>query len=125
MTYKEYKLDAANKVLGRLAAEVAILLQGKNEPGFNPMHEGGNRVIVYHTDKVRVTGRKMGQKLYRHHTGYPGGLKEETLERLFARDSRLVFRHAVMGMLPKNKLRARRIKNLTLVKGELSQNLSQ
>lgn len=115
----EYKLDAANKVLGRLAAEIAILLQGKDDPRYNPMRGSGRRVTVYRTDRVRVTGRKMAQKQYRHHSGYPGGLKEETLERLIARDSRLVLRHAVMGMLPKNKLRARRMKNLTLIRGEL------
>lgn len=112
----EYTIDAADKIVGRLATEVADMLQGKNAPSFDPARESGNRVTVYNTDRMRTTGRKMEQKLYRHHSGYPGGLKEETLERLHRRDSRLVLRHAVNGMLPKNRLRARMLKNLTLLK---------
>lgn len=112
----DYTLDAIDKVIGRLATEIANYLQGKNDPQFDPARESGNRVTVYNTDRVRITGRKREQKLYRHHTGYPGGLKEETLSRLMRRDSRLAMRHAVSGMLPKNRLRARMLKNLTLMK---------
>ncbi|OGZ97322.1 MAG: 50S ribosomal protein L13 [Candidatus Sungbacteria bacterium RIFCSPLOWO2_02_FULL_54_10] len=112
----DYTIDAAEKIVGRLATEVADMLQGKRDPRFDPARESGNRVTVYNTDRMLTTGRKMEQKLYRHHTGYPGGLKEETLERLYRRDSRLVLRHAVNGMLPKNRLRARMLKNLTLLK---------
>ncbi len=114
----EYKINAESKILGRLASEVAILLRGKNEPSFNPAHLSNNQVRIFNTDKIRVSGRKLTQKLYRHHSGYHGGLKEEKLRDLLARDSRLVLRKAIMGMLPKNKLRERMIKNLTLIKGE-------
>ena len=113
----EYKIDAANKVLGRIASEVALLLRGKNDPDFDPARTSANRVVVYNTDAVRITGRKLVQKKYRRHSGYPGGLKEESLERLMGRDSRLVLRHAVKGMLPKNKLRDRVMKKFILYKG--------
>lgn len=113
----EYKLDATNKVLGRLAVQAAILLRGKNDPRFDPRRLADNRVVVYHTDEVRITGRKRSQKLYRRHSGYPGGLKEETLERLMRRDSRLALRRAVAGMLPKNRMRSRMMKNLILYRG--------
>lgn len=115
----EYHIDATNKILGRLATHIAILLRGKNSPRFDPAKLAANKVYVLHTDKLRVSGKKIGQKMYRHHSGYHGGLKEEKLMSLMARDSRVVLRHAIMGMLPKNRLRSRIIKNLTLVKGEL------
>ena len=114
----EYKIDAANKILGRLASEVAILLRAKNEPRFDPAKLSGNKVAVYQTDAIKITGKKMKQKLYRRHSGYPGRLKEESLARLMARDSREALRRAVLGMLPKNKLRQRMIRNLILHKGE-------
>lgn len=113
----EYRIDAAHKTLGRLATQIAILLRGKNNPRFDPAKLSGNKVYVSNTDKLHVTGRKIGQKIYRHHSGYHGGLKEEKLGRVMVRDSRAVLRHAVMGMLPKNRLRSRVIRNLILVKG--------
>lgn len=114
----DYKIDAAEKIVGRLATEIADILQGKNSPHFDPAKHADNHVIVFNTDRMRVTGRKPEQKIYRHHSGYPGGLKEETLERLQRRDSRRVLHHAVNGMLPKNRLRPRMMKNLTLLKAE-------
>lgn len=111
------KIDATNKILGRLAVEIALTLQGKTTPDFDPARLSGNKVMVYNIDRVRVTGKKMLQKQYRHHSGYPGGLKEESLERVMTRDSRVALRHAVEGMLPKNRLRPRMMKNLTLYKG--------
>ncbi|MEK7541803.1 MAG: 50S ribosomal protein L13 [Patescibacteria group bacterium] len=114
----DYALDATDQILGRLATRIAVLLQGKRDSSFDPARAGGNRVVVVNTNRIRTTGRKGTQKIYRRHTGYPGGLKEETLERLRARDSRLVLRHAVLGMLPKNRLRARMMKDLILTKGE-------
>ncbi|MBI2053166.1 MAG: 50S ribosomal protein L13 [Candidatus Sungbacteria bacterium] len=113
----ERKFDATNKILGRLAMEIATILQGKDKPQFDPAVFSAPKVSVYNTDHIRVTGRKTEQKQYRHHTGYPGGLKEETLERVMERDSRVALRHAVMGMLPKNRLRPRMMKNLILYKG--------
>lgn len=112
----EYKLDATNKILGRLATEVAVLLRGKNDPKFDPAKLSGNKVMVQNTDQIKFTGRKSSQKLYRHHSGYHGGLKEEKLESLMKRDSRLVLKNAVLGMLPKNRQRAKIIKNLILTK---------
>jgi len=102
-----YKIDATNKVLGRLASKIAILLNT------------GDKVIVTNTDKIKITGKKLKKKVYYHHSGYPGGLKKITLEELMKKDSREVLRKAVWGMLPKNKLRKQRIKNLKLYKGEI------
>ena len=112
-----YTIDATDKILGRLASEIAFLLRGKNSPHFSPHRMSGQKIVVWHTDGLRVTGRKMNQKLYRRHSGYLGNLKEEKLEHLMARDSRVVLRHAVLGMLPKNRLQKRLMKNLTLFKG--------
>ena len=110
----EYTIDAENKILGRLATEVALLLRGKNNPKFSSSTLTGNRVTVYNTDKIKVTGKKVEQKIYRHHSGFPGGLKEATFRELREKDSREIIRHAVKGMLPKNRLRAKFIKNLIL-----------
>src|SRR3989338_4280621 len=72
----EYKIDAQNQILGRLATRIAVLLRGKDKPGFDPARMSVNQVIVYNSDKIRVTGKKMVQKKYRRHSGYPGGQKE-------------------------------------------------
>lgn len=113
---QEYKLDATNKILGRLASEIARLALGKDSPSFNPAKLSRNKIVVYNTDKIKVTGKKALQKLYRRHSGYLGNLKEESLRNVLARDSRLALRHAIMGMLPKNKLRSIIIKNIILEK---------
>lgn len=115
----EYKIDASEKILGRLAVEAAVLLRGKNQAAFLPRVTPQNRVIIFNTDKLRVSGKKMEQKKYFRHSGYPGGLKEESLAELFARDSREVVRRAIYGMLPKNKTRDKIIKNLKLHKKEI------
>jgi len=114
----EHKIDAEKKILGRLASEVAQFLLGKNSPDFDPAKFSDNKVVVYNIDKIVVTGKKSVQKSYYRHSGYIGNLKEEKLKDLMARDSRLVFKKAVLGMLPKNKLRMKMIKNLILMKGE-------
>lgn len=111
----EYHIDAANKILGRLATDVAMRLRGKNHPSFNPGRLSDNKVTVFNTDLIRVTGKKLEGKVYLHHSGFQGGQKAETLARLMIRDSRLAVRRAVMGMLPKNRLRAKIIRNLTLL----------
>ena len=116
---KEYQIDASGKILGRLAQGVAVFLRGKNRSGFLPYLEPKNIVKVFNVEKIKVTGKKMKQKIYYRHSGYPGGLKEENLEALFKRDSRIVLREAVYGMLPKNRLRDRIIKNLEIFKGEI------
>lgn len=117
---KEYLIDAKGKILGRLAVEAAVLLRGKNQSDFLPRLTPGNIVKVVNTDLIKVTGKKMKQKQYRYHSKYPGGLKEEFLEKLFARDSRRVMRLAVYGMLPKNRTRDKTIKNLKLYKSNLT-----
>ena len=116
---KEYQINAAGKILGRMATEAAVLLRGKNTASWLPYITPQNQVIIFNTDKIKVTGKKMEQKFYRHHTGYPGGLKEESLAKLLARDSREVIKLAIYGMLPRNKTRDKIIKNLKLFKGEL------
>lgn len=114
----EHVIDATDKILGRIATEAAFVLRGKNSAAFEPHILSGNKVTITNTDRVRVTGTKMTTKLYRQHSGYPGGLSEEKLEDLMKRDSRRVLRIAVMGMLPKNRLRAKMIRNLELFKQE-------
>lgn len=114
----EYRIDATHKVLGRLAGRAALLLCGKNQPAFNPAKISGNRVVVYNVSKMRVTGKKPIQKIYHRHSGYPGALRSETLSRVMERDSRIVLRRAIMGMLPKNRLRPRYMRRLTLVQKE-------
>lgn len=117
---KKYILDATDKILGRLAVEIANLLRGKGKPDFVPYLDKGESVIVKNTDKIRVTGQKMKDKIYYHHSGYPGGIKETRLEEAMKKDSREVLRKAVYGMLPKNKLRNRIITKLKLYKGEIN-----
>lgn len=116
----EYTIDAKGKILGRLASEVAKVLIGKSIPSYRPNRIPEGKVRVFNTDKVAVTGRKSKQKLYRRHSGYIGNLKEETLEHMMLRDSRKAFLHAVSGMLPKNKLRKKILKNLSLYRKEIN-----
>ncbi|HNW96609.1 MAG TPA: 50S ribosomal protein L13 [Candidatus Paceibacterota bacterium] len=111
---KEYKFNASNQILGRLATQIASLLQGKNSAKYEPNQSGEVKVIVDNISKIRVTGKKQNQKLYRHHTGYIGHLKTETYKQIFEKNPSEILRKAVMGMLPKNKLRSKRIKNLII-----------
>jgi large subunit ribosomal protein L13 len=115
---KKHTIDATNKILGRLAVEVANLLRGKNKPDFVPYADRGDEVVVINTGKIKVTGQKLKKKIYYQHSGYPGGLKEISLEKALGKDSREVIRKAVYGMLPKNKLRDKMINKLKLYKGE-------
>lgn len=101
-------VDARGKVLGRLASQIAHLLQGKNKPTFAPYLDMGDYVVVINAKDVVVTGKKRQQKTYFRHSGYPGGLKEETFAQLIERDPAEVINRAVSGMLPKNKLRDKR-----------------
>ena len=114
-----HKIDAKNQILGRLAVQVAILLRGKNKPEFQPYKDMGDEVLVYNTDKIRLTGKKEDQKIYYHHSGYPGGIKEVPFKKAMEKDSREVIKKAVYGMMPKNKLRDRIIKKLKLQKEEI------
>ncbi len=114
MDRNTYKIDASGKILGRLASEVAILLRGKNSPEFMPNKLSNNRVIVFSISKIVLTGKKYKDKKYIRHSGYLGGIKSLKFEDLFAKDPNKVFKMAVYRMLPKNKLRAKTIKNLKL-----------
>jgi large subunit ribosomal protein L13 len=110
---KTITIDAENKSLGRLAVEVAVLLRGKNKPNFVPYKDVGDTVVVKNADKMRFTGNKLENKNYFHYTGYLGNLKKATLKEFLAKKGpKEVLRAAVMGMLTKNKLRARQIKRL-------------
>jgi large subunit ribosomal protein L13 len=112
-----FVVDAKGQVLGRLATRVARLLIGKDKPSFTPHMDFGDHVIVVNAEKIRLTGNKMDQKVYRRHSGYPGGLKEVPVRVLMQRRPEEVIREAVLGMLPKNKLRARRARKLRVYAG--------
>lgn len=112
MENKIHTIDATNKILGRLAVEIAILLRGKHNPNFIPYKEAEDIVIIENISKLKVTGKKMDQKKYFQHSGYLGSEKEIPLKTLFKKDPRKVLRKAVLGMLPKNKLRTKTIKRL-------------
>ena len=99
-----YVVDAQDKVLGRLASEISKVLMGKNEKVFTPFLDCGNYVVVINADQVRVTGQKASQKLYRRHSGRPGGMKTETFDQLQARIPERIIEKAVKGMLPKGPL---------------------
>src|ERR1700757_3018653 len=111
---KWFVVDAAGRVLGRVATAVARVLIGKDKPNFTPYLDCGDHVIVINADKIRLTGNKLEQKIYRHHSGYPGGLKEVPAKRLRPTRADWMLREAVLGMLPKNKLRALRAKKLRI-----------
>lgn len=110
--------DAKGKVLGRLATEVANKLMGKGKPNFVPYLDNGDFVVVKNAKGVKVSGKKPEQKMYYRHSGYPGGFRSESFEDLLDRRPEEIIRHAVKGMLPKNKLGRVMIKKLHVVSGE-------
>ncbi|PID77816.1 MAG: 50S ribosomal protein L13 [Deltaproteobacteria bacterium] len=114
---KWHLVDAEGKVLGRLASEVAKVIRGKHNPLFTPHADCGDSVVVINAEKVVLTGRKMAQKKYYRHSGYTGGLKEITAEKLFEKKPEEVIRLAVKGMLPKNKLGRKLNKKLRVYSG--------
>ena len=101
---KWYVVDATDQRLGRLASEIAKVLRGKNKPSYTPFMDVGDFVIIINADKVSVTGKKRTQKLYRRHSGRPGGMKIETFAKLQARIPERIIEQAIKGMLPKNTL---------------------
>lgn len=116
-----YVIDVANKTLGRVATQVANHLRGKNNPHFSPHRLPGSKIIVINADKVYVTGKKV----YHHYTGYPGGLKSESFESLFARFPARIFEKAVRGMLPKNALGRAAFKCLRVYAGAVHPHTAQ
>ena len=118
-------VDASGKVLGRLATQVASLLMGKHKPIFSHNLDTGDFVVVINADKVRVTGNKAKQKVYYRHSGYPGGLKSTTLEKMMQTNSTRVIEYAVKGMLPHNRLGASMRKKLKVYAGDTHPHLAQ
>jgi len=109
---KVWKIDAENKVLGRMATEIALLLRGKHKVSFEAYKDEGDIVYVENANKVRVTGQKGEKKIYYHYSGYPGGMKAEKFDDLRVRFPEKIIKLAVWRMLPKNKLRSQMIKRL-------------
>ncbi|MDQ5943579.1 MAG: large subunit ribosomal protein [Patescibacteria group bacterium] len=107
-----YIIDATDQVLGRLATRVARLLSGKDKPNYTPHVVNGDVVVVINSAKIKVTGQKLTDKIYYHHTGYPGGIREINLRDQLEKNPNKVIEHAVEGMLPKNKLQAKMLQNL-------------
>lgn len=114
---KWYVVDAAGQTLGRLASEVATLLRGKHKPIFTPHVDTGDYVIIVNADKIKLTGKKLTDKIYYHHSGYPGGLKQRTAQEMLANRPEKMIEIAVKGMLPKNKLGRRMFKKLFVYRG--------
>ena len=117
LEYKWYLVNADGKVLGRMATELAKILRGKNKPTYTPHLDTGDFVIVVNAGKVTLTGKKMKDKIYYHHTGYPGGIKEMTAEKLLAKKPTEMIRMAVRGMLPKNSLGRQMLRKLKIYGG--------
>ncbi len=114
---KWYVVDAADCTLGRLASEVAKILRGKNKPQFTPHVDTGDYVIIVNAEKIKVTGKKLDQKVYYHHSGYVGGMKETTLKEMLAKKPEKVLELAVKGMLPKGPLGRSMLKKLFVYAG--------
>lgn len=110
--------DLQSKPMGRLATQIARILSGRNKVTFIPHIDNGDAVVVVNSDTLVVSGGKETKKLYHHYSGYPGGIKTLKLEQMRVKDSRKIFREAVYGMLPKNKLRDKMIKRLFIYKDE-------
>jgi len=122
---KWYIVDAEGKPLGRLASEIAKILRGKNKPEYTPHVDTGDHVIVLNAEKVLLTGKKLDQKIYRHHSLFPGGMKEIKAKDLIASKPERVIELAVKGMLPKNSLGKQMYRKLQVYKGSEHQNQAQ
>jgi large subunit ribosomal protein L13 len=112
-----YVVDAEGQTLGRLATEIARVLRGKNKPRYTPHVDTGDFVVVVNAERVVVTGRKAEQKLYRRHSGYPGGLKTTTYEQMMERQPNEILRKAVRGMMPKTRLARQQLRKLKIYAG--------
>jgi large subunit ribosomal protein L13 len=112
-----YVVDATDLTLGRLATQIASVLRGKHKPEYTPYEDVGDFVVVINAEKVQVTGRKLDQKIYYHHTGYPGGIKSISLRKQLQKHPERVIEHAVKGMLPRGPLGRRQFKKLKVYAG--------
>jgi len=117
LDYHWYLVNAEGKILGRLASELAKILRGKNKPTYTPHVDTGDFVVVVNAGKVVLTGKKMEDKIYYHHTGYPGGIKEITAGKLLAKKPTEMIRLAVKGMLPKKSLGRQMLRKLKIYAG--------
>jgi large subunit ribosomal protein L13 len=115
---KWFVIDASGQTLGRLASRAARILSGKNNPRYTPFIDTGDHVVVVNADKVKLTGLKSEAKMYRHYTGFPGGLREEEYKKRMQRKPELVIQQAILGMLPKTKMGRAMGKKLKVYKGE-------
>lgn len=111
-------IDLTGKTLGRVSTEIALLLMGKNKAAFSPNLDSGDYVVAINAKDIIVTGKKLAEKKYQRHSGFPGGFREETLGEMMERDCRKVIEKSVKGMLPKNKLQAPRLTRLKVFKDE-------
>ena len=117
LEHQWYLVNAEGKILGRLATKLADLLRGKTKPTYTPHLDTGDFVVVVNAGKVTLTGKKMKDKIYYHHTGYPGGIKEMSAEKLLAKKPTEMIRMAVKGMLPKNSLGRQMLRKLKVYAG--------
>jgi large subunit ribosomal protein L13 len=122
---KWYVVDATGHTLGRLTSEIASVLRGKNKPEFTPHVDTGDYVIVVNAEKIKVTGKKLEQKIYYHHSDYVGGMKETTLKEMLAKKPEYVIEHAVKGMLPKGPLGRQMAKKLHVYAGAEHEHAAQ
>lgn len=111
-----HEFDANGQILGRLATQVAVFLMGKHKPTYSTHLDSGDFVVINNASKIEVTGKKASQKLYRRHSGYPSGYKEERYEEAMVKHPARILELAISGMLPDNKLKAKRMKRLTINK---------
>ena len=115
---EKHIIDASGKILGRLASEVATILMGKKKPTYVPYLDTGDFVVVTNASKIKVSGKKMKDKTYTSHSGFPGGLRVETFDKMIVRRPEYIIEHAVKGMLPQSKLGRQMIKKLKVFAGE-------
>ena len=122
---KWYIIDAENKPLGRVATQAALILKGKHKPTYSTHLDVGDHVIILNCSKVVLTGKKLDQKVYRHHSGYIGGMKETTARDLLNKNPEQMMMHAVKGMLPHNSLGRQMLKKLRVYAGSEHENIAQ
>lgn len=122
---KWFVVDAADKTLGRLASRAANILTGKNSPKYTPYIDTGDHVIVINAEKIKLTGLKSQQKIYRRYTGFPGGLREEEFSKLIERKPEAIVEQAIKGMLPKSKLGRQMATKLKVYRGDKHPHLAQ
>lgn len=120
-----YVVDAKDRILGRMATRVAIVLRGKNKPEYTPHVDCGDEVIIINAEKIKTTGRKLTQKQYKRYSGYPNGLYVKTLETMLKQKPANVVRLAIKNMLPKNRLGRKMLKKLKVYKGENHPHIAQ